>query len=105
MYQMQNLKNELPRTWQNPYLSVVIIDETTRDQVRPTWKVHDSRLVGRTLAGTRGTSIALCNRFLNSGSIVSDSVADRTVRLDISEDGIIVWIWVEASNALVLDIF
>jgi len=90
------------RTLRAAYLGVVIVDETARDQVSPARKVYNGRLISRALAGRRGTSASLCNRFLNGGSIIGDSVTDSAIRLDIPEHCVIVWVRIEASNALVL---
>jgi hypothetical protein len=105
VHQTQLRRKELIRAWRDSYHSVVIINQTARDQVCPAWEVYNGRLVRRALAEPRSTSVALCDRFLDGGSIISDSVTDRAIRFDISENGVVVWIWVETSDALMLNIF
>lgn len=86
-------------------MSVVIVFNGIRYQVCSTWKIQDSRCVGRTRAIARYTSVAVCDGSVDSRGIVRDAIANCTVRLDIPKDCIVVWVWIEASNALVFDIF
>lgn len=87
------------------YLSIVVVDYATRNQVRSAWKVHNSRCVSRARAKTWCTAVAVSHGFLDSRSIIRDSIANCAVGLDIPEDGVVFRIGVEASNALVFDVF
>lgn len=86
-------------------MRVVIVFNGVRYQVCSTWKIQDSRCVGRTRAIARHTSVAVCNSSVDSRGVVHNAIANCTVGLDIPKDSIVVWVWVEASNALMFNVF
>jgi hypothetical protein len=86
------------------YLSIVVVNNTGRDDISPARKVDNRRRGSGALTEAGGATVALGDGSLNGYCVICETVTLRAKVLDISEDLVRSHIRVEGCEPLVLDV-